>query len=220
MKSIINKIKFSENGLVPVIAQDEKNGEVLMFAFANRESVDLTVSTGYAHFWSRTRKKLWKKGETSGNVLLIKNILIDCDEDCLVYLVTPNGPACHTGEATCFHRDINNQLELATRINSNIPNKVYEVIRARKKDPDNQSSYTSSLFREGLKKILEKVDEESKEFIEASEDGDKEKIIYECTDLLFHMMVAIAEQDIEPSDIYRELYKRFGKKKKDYTLDE
>ena len=83
MKSIINKIKFNENGLVPVIAQDEKNGEVLMFAFANKESVDLTVSTGYAHFWSRTRKKLWKKGETSGNVLLIKNILIDCDEDCL-----------------------------------------------------------------------------------------------------------------------------------------
>lgn len=220
MKSIISEIKFDKNGLVPILVQNEADGEILMFAFANLEAVKKSVETGYAHFWSRKRKELWKKGESSGNVMLIKNILIDCDEDSLIYLVNPNGPACHTGERTCFYRDINNQPEYSSNIKSNIANKVFEVLKSRKKDLYNESSYTSSLFREGLKKILEKVDEESKEFIEASEEGDKEKIIYECTDLLFHMMVAIAEQDIEPADIYKELNKRFGKKKKDYTLDE
>ena len=111
MKSIISEIKFDKNGLVPILVQNEADGEILMFAFANLEAVKKSVETGYAHFWSRKRKDLCKIGESSGNVMLIKNILIDCDEDSLIYLVNPNGPACHTGERTCFYRDINNKPE-------------------------------------------------------------------------------------------------------------
>ena len=220
MESIINQIKYKENGLVPVIVQNYKTGDILMFAHANINAISRTVTSGYAHFWSKSRNVLWKKGETSGNTLFIKNILIDCDEDTLIYLVDPTGPTCHTGNNSCFFRDFDNKIFSSVVIEKNILNILFDVIRERKKDINNKSSYTASLFRGGLKKILEKIDEESKESIEASKIGNKDKIIYEYTDLLFHMLVALAEHNIEINDIYSELSRRFGKKKKDYTLDE
>ena len=138
----------------------------------------------------------------------------------MIYLVDPTGPTCHTGNNSCFFRDFDNKIFSSVVIEKNILNILFDVIRERKKDINNKSSYTASLFRGGLKKILEKIDEESKESIEASKIGNKDKIIYEYTDLLFHMLVALAEHNIEINDIYSELSRRFGKKKKDYTLDE
>lgn len=220
MESIINQIKYNENGLVPVVVQNYKTGDILMLAHANINALTQTITSGYAHFWSKSRNALWKKGETSGNTLSIKNILVDCDEDSLIYLVDPNGPTCHTGNNSCFFRDINNKTLSSVVTEKNILNILFDIIKERKKDIKNKSSYTTSLFNDGLKKILEKIDEESKEAIEASNIGKKDEIIYEYTDLLFHMLVALAEHNIEINDIYSELNRRFGKKKKDYTLDE
>ena len=109
MESIINQIKYNENGLVPVVVQNYKTGDILMLAHANINALTQTITSGYAHFWSKSRNALWKKGETSGNTLSIKNILVDCDEDSLIYLVNPNGPTCHTGNNSCFFRDIDNK---------------------------------------------------------------------------------------------------------------
>ena len=220
MESIINQIKYNENGLVPVVVQDYKTGDILMFAYANSDAVSHTVTSGHAHFWSRSRKALWKKGETSGNTLSIRNILVDCDEDSLIYLVDPSGPSCHSGNNSCFFRGINDTTPSSALSKKDILNTLFDVIKERKKDVNSEFSYTSSLFRSGIKKILDKIDEESKEAIEASEIGDRDKIVYEYTDLLFHMLVALAEHDIDIHDIYSELSRRFGKKKKDYTLDE
>ena len=220
MISIINDIKYNDSGLVPTIVQDYNTGDILMFAFSNEEAVRKSINTNIAHFWSRSRNELWEKGATSGNRLNIVNIYIDCDKDCLLYMVNPDGPACHTNTRSCFNTDLNNKEREVPLLETQVISEVFSIIENRKDEDGNDKSYTKSLFKDGLKKILSKVKEESNEAIEASENGEKDKIIYEYTDLLYHMMVAISYHDIDIKEIYKELEKRIGKTKKDYTLDE
>ena len=220
MNSIINEIKYNEKNLVPTIVQNYSTGDILMFAFSNQESLEKTIFTNYAHFWSRSRKKLWKKGEESGNVLKIKNIYIDCDKDCILFTTIPDGPTCHTKKISCFHTDIDEKVSQKPLIKTGVIEQVFSLIEERKDNTKKINSYTSSLFKEGLDKILSKIKEECDESIEASKFKNKENIIYEFTDLLYHMMVALSFHDINIQDIFQELEKRIGKKKKDYTLDE
>ena len=220
MHSIINEIKYNEKNLVPTIVQNYLNGDVLMFAFSNEESLNKTISTNYAHFWSRSREKLWRKGEESGNTLEIKNIYVDCDRDCILFTVIPAGPACHTMKISCFHNDLDKTSDEKPLIETGVMDKVFNIIEDRKKDMGMENSYTSSLFKEGLNKILDKIKEESNESIEASLIKDHANIVYEYTDLLYHMMVALSYHDIKIEEIFSELERRIGKKKKDYTLDE
>lgn len=214
-----NEIRYGDDGLVPVIIQDSVNGQVLMFAYANREAVEKMLATGKTHFWSRSRKKLWQKGKESGNVQEIKRVLLDCDRDCLLVVVEQKGVACHTGERTCFFRALDNERSVAPAFVGESKEKtideVYEVIMDRKRNPKDDS-YVSSLFKKGLDKVLEKVIEEAGEMIIASKNQKREDIIYEATDLLFHTLVALSYFDVTPRDVYAELARRFGKKGSDY----
>lgn len=215
----LNDIKFDDKGLVPVIVQDAGNGQVLMFAYANKESLQKTVETGNTHFWSRSREKLWMKGEESGNTQTVKAMYVDCDNDAVLVEVEQKGVACHTGQRTCFYRS-------ADRVETSAPGfgpeksgktleDVYEVIDDRKRNPK-EGSYVGGLFEKGLDKILKKVGEEAGEVIIASKNGDRKEIIYETADLWFHSLIALSYADITPEDIYQELDRRFGKPKEAY----
>lgn len=198
-------IKFDEKGLIPCIAQDYLTGEVLMLAYMNEESLKLTIETGFATYFSRSRQKLWKKGETSGNLQEIIGIYYDCDGDTLLALVNQTGPACHTGKRSCFYRPEK------PFINSNILSEDYKVIVDRRDKPK-EDSYTNYLFDKGLDKILKKIGEESSEIIIAAKNGKNEDTIGEISDFIYHLMVLMVELDIEWEDIYLELMNRQGKK--------
>ncbi len=210
------ELAWDDRGLIPVVVQDEETKDVLMVAYMNREALERTLVTGKAHFYSRKRKRLWMKGEESGNTLEVKRILVDCDADTLLLLVKPSGPACHTGHRSCFYRDIGGvELEKAEKVeypcDCSILERVYEVILDRKRDINNPNSYTASLFRKGLDKILKKIGEEASEVIIACKNEKEEEIVYEVADLLFHTLVALGYFDIAPVAVYEELCRRFGK---------
>ncbi len=215
----LDNIKFDDKGLVPVIVQDAENGQVLMFAYANKESLQKTVETGKTHFWSRSREKLWMKGEESGNTQTVKAMYIDCDNDTVLVEVDQKGVACHTGQRTCFYTSADNGEMNAPGFGSEKSGKtledVYGVIDDRKRNPK-EGSYVGGLFEKGLDKILKKVGEEAGEVIIASKNGDKKEIIYETADLWFHSLIALSYADISPEDIYKELGRRFGKPKEAY----
>ena len=217
----MEQIKFDENGLVPVIVQDASSGQVLMLAYANSEAIQKSIDTGNSHFWSRSREKLWMKGEESGNVQEIVEIYYDCDIDTILYLVNQTGPACHTGERTCFYRSMDGDKQapiFSTSDSAKTLDEVYEVIFDRKVNPQD-GSYVSGLFEKGLNKILKKIGEEGGETIMAAKDEDKKEIIYETADLWFHSMIALAYFGITPNDIYEELGRRFGKPKEAYRQE-
>ncbi len=195
----INKedLKFNENGLLPAVLQDYQTGQVLMLAYMNEEAFEKTIESGKATFWSRSRQKLWTKGETSGNYQYVKDIKIDCDNDTLLLLVDPAGPACHTGNESCFYRKIDNDFY----------KKLYEIIVDRKKNPK-EESYTSSLLKKGIDRIAKKIGEEASEVIIAGKNEDKEEIIYETADLIYHLFIMLVLYDIKISDIEKELEKR------------
>lgn len=207
----IEKIKYDEKGLVPAVIQDYITGEVLMVAYMNRESLEETIKTGYTNFWSRSRGELWKKGETSGNLQKVKDIRIDCDNDCLLINVEQTGVACHTGKHTCFYKTIEDgRIKEADRLKPNkavIIQELYEVILDRKTNPK-EGSYTNYLFEKGIDKILKKVGEEASEVIIAAKNHNKDEITYETADLLYHLMVLLVECGLKPEDIYRELKSR------------
>ncbi|MEK6223720.1 MAG: bifunctional phosphoribosyl-AMP cyclohydrolase/phosphoribosyl-ATP diphosphatase HisIE [Thermodesulfobacteriales bacterium] len=214
----LEQIKFNENGLVPVIVQDVSSGQVLMLAYANKDAIQKTIDSGKSHFWSRSREKLWMKGEESGNVQDIKELYYDCDIDTILYLVQQTGVACHTGERTCFYRSTNGNQEAPTfgsSDSSKTLDEVYEVILDRKLNPKD-GSYVSGLFEKGLDKILKKIGEEAGETIIGAKNGDKKEIIYETADLWFHSMIVLSYFEITPNDIYDELGRRFGKPKEAY----
>jgi len=213
----IKNLKYDSNGLIPAIIQDWKNGDVLMLAYMNEESLKKTIETGNTHFWSRSRNKLWKKGETSGNEQIVKEISYDCDNDTLLVKVEQKGVACHTGNRSCFYSKLTQvvipsearNLEVET-FSGNVIDKIYEVILDRKRNL-RESSYVSSLFKSGRDKILKKIGEEASEVVIGSKNDKKEEIIYEIADLWFHTLVLLGYHDISPEDIYKELQKRFGK---------
>jgi phosphoribosyl-ATP pyrophosphohydrolase/phosphoribosyl-AMP cyclohydrolase len=217
----LEQIKFNENGLVPVIVQDVSSGQVLMLAYANKDAIQKTIDSGKSHFWSRSREKLWMKGEESGNVQDIKELYYDCDIDTILYLVQQTGVACHTGERTCFYRSTNGNQEAPTfgsSDSSKTLDEVYEVILDRKLNPKD-GSYVSGLFEKGLDKILKKIGEEAGETIIGAKNGDKKEIIYETADLWFHSMIVLSYFGITPNDIYDELGRRFGKPKEAYRQE-
>lgn len=207
MEDPAEKLTFDERGLIPVIVQDAESGQVLMLAFANEEAVTKTVETRFAHFFSRSRGTLWKKGETSGNTLGIVSVKFDCDSDALLYRVRPAGPACHTGEASCFFRTLKGGEEAG---GVEIVSRVFETILDRQRRRP-AGSYVASLFEKGKDAILGKVAEESGELIQAARANNRQAVVHEAADLIFHVLVAMTESGIRPGDVYAELFRRFGR---------
>ncbi|MBU7008537.1 bifunctional phosphoribosyl-AMP cyclohydrolase/phosphoribosyl-ATP diphosphatase HisIE [Phosphitispora fastidiosa] len=199
----MNLLKFDAHGLIPAIIQDVNTDEVLMMAYMNKESLQKTLETGRTWFWSRSRKELWNKGATSGHYQEVRTISYDCDADSLLVKAVQTGAACHTGERTCFHNPV---LEAAAEdsASAGILNEVYEVIMSRKREMP-EGSYTTYLFTKGIDKICKKVGEEAAEVIIGAKNRNREEVIYEVGDLIYHLLVLLGEQGIEPSEVYREL---------------
>ncbi len=215
MNDILNKIDWNKTPLIPAIAQDFKSKEVLMLAYMNKEALKLTLDTNIAHYYSRSRKRIWKKGESSGNIQKVKDILIDCDEDSVLLKVEQVGnAACHTGRYSCFFRSVKSKEELykvdeKAIANYDIVDRVYHTILERK-SALSEKSYVASLFKKGENTILKKVIEEAGEFCFAIKDDKEEEIIYEACDLLFHSLVALGYKNISPELVKEELKRRFG----------
>ena len=200
----IDELKFNADGLIPAIVVDDNSGDVLMMAYMNRESLKISMEKKLTCFWSRSRKELWLKGETSGNYQHIREIVADCDRDTLLIYVKPDGPACHLGNESCFVDDVMPREEKAHEKFTICG--LMELIKGRKADPV-EGSYTSYLFDKGLDKILKKIGEESSEVIIAAK-NDRKEAIYEISDLIYHMLVLMAEMDIDIKDIIKELASR------------
>lgn len=203
----ISSVKFDEKGLIPAITQDYATGEVLMMAYMNREALEKTVSTCRAHYFSRSRNKLWLKGETSGNFQDVKAIYYDCDKDAVLLKVEQTGAACHTGERSCFFRRVDNGAEEAAGLA--VLSELFKTIEQRKKAAP-EKSYVASLYAKGIDAILEKVKEESAELIDAARNSRKGEIIHETADLLFHTFVLLGQKNISLQDILNELKRRAG----------
>ena len=218
MSEIVKNIKFDDKGLIPVIAQDYNTNEVLMMAYMNKEALEKSLETGKAHYFSRSRNKLWQKGETSGHYQYIKSIKIDCDNDALLIKVEQVEGACHTGHYSCFYREISEKeglKETQEKVfdekevydGSKVLKEVYDVIVDRTINPK-EGSYTNYLFEKGLDKILKKVGEEAAEVIIAAKNKDKGEIVYEISDLFYHLFVLMVERGVKLDDVYNELKKR------------
>ena len=201
------EIKFSSHGLIPAIAQDAVSGEVLMLAYMNKESLDKTLSTGKAHYFSRTRDKLWLKGETSGNFQEVIEVLYDCDADTLLLKVRQTGSACHTGERSCFFRRLDTgQKEIK---DASVIAELFRVIEKRK-EANIEESYVAHLFSKGVPKIAAKIHEEAAELISAAKRDGKKEIIHELCDLWFHTLVLLGYKDINIEDVFKELSRGSG----------
>ena len=197
------ELKFDEKGLIPAIVQDHYTKQVLTLAYMNRESLAITIDERRTCFWSRSRQELWRKGDTSGAVQHVVSITADCDGDALVVEVVKDGPACHTGEESCFF----NQLYLSDELKAFSYEGLYDLIAGRKSSPK-EGSYTTYLFEKGMDKILKKVGEECTEVIIGGSKNDREETIYEIADLTYHVMVLMVQMGITVEDITRELEKR------------
>ena len=200
------KIRYNERGLVPAIAQDYLDGTVLMMAWMNQESLQKTLDTGEAWYWSRSRQELWHKGATSGHIQKVRSLRYDCDSDALLLTIEQVGDiACHTGERSCFHQiDETKKAPPADTLSE-----VYRVIRDRQENP-NDTSYTCQLFAAGDNKILKKIGEETAEVVMACKDDEPEAIASEVADLLYHTLVALAHHNVDIRDVYRQLQSRRG----------
>ena len=199
---MIGKLNFDENGLIPAIVQDHYTKAVLTLAYMNAESLAISIAEKKTCFYSRSRKELWRKGETSGNWQHIVSIDADCDGDALVVEVVKDGPACHTGEETCFHTPV----FISDEIRRFSLNALFDLLVERRKTRP-EGSYTSYLFEQGLDKILKKVGEETTEVIIGAKNSSKE-MVYEIADLIYHLMVLMVSQDVALSDIIDELASR------------
>ena len=199
----MEKLKFDEKGLIPAIVQDHYTKEVLTLAYMNKESLAITIDERRTCFWGRSRQELWRKGDTSGNVQHVVSITADCDGDALVVEVVKDGPACHTGAESCFHKPLwESEENHAFTMDG-----LMEMLEGRKTNPK-EGSYTSYLFEKGLDKILKKVGEESTEVIIAGKAEDKAETIYEIGDLAYHVMVLMLELGITLEDVRNELASR------------
>ena len=199
----IEKLKFDENGLIPAVVVDSLSKKVLTVAYMNKESLKISIEKGLTCFYSRSRKELWLKGETSGNYQHIVSITADCDCDALTVVVEKDGPACHTGTDTCFTNEIYQSEE---RHQFTIEG-LYELLVGRKEEKP-EGSYTTYLFEKGIDKILKKVGEECTEVIIAGKADDKKETVYEIADLAYHVMVLMVQMGISVEDIKKELASR------------
>lgn len=205
---MMEKLKFNQDGLIPAIVQDHYTKEVLTLAYMNEESLKISISEKKTCFYSRSRQKLWRKGEESGNFQHIVSIKPDCDGDALLIEVVKDGPACHLGTESCFQPSIF-ETELGTEFSFEA---LYELIAERKANKKD-GSYTNYLFDKGLDKILKKVGEEATEVVIAAKDRDFKELRYEIADLAYHLLVLMVEQDMKIADIKEELAGRYAPKK-------
>jgi phosphoribosyl-AMP cyclohydrolase / phosphoribosyl-ATP pyrophosphohydrolase len=215
---VLSRLKFDAQGLIPAIVQDAGTGRVLTLAFMNREAVQLSLKERQTWFWSRSRQKMWHKGETSGNTQQILRVEADCDGDALLVTVLPQGPACHTGKESCFFSDVFG-AEFRPSFGSvsegrflRTIERLVEVIKARKVEMP-EGSYTTYLFSKGLDKILKKIGEESAETIIAAKNQTKSELTMESADLLYHLLVLFVNEGLEVENVLGELDKRAQKKK-------
>ncbi|MTI80140.1 MAG: bifunctional phosphoribosyl-AMP cyclohydrolase/phosphoribosyl-ATP diphosphatase HisIE [Firmicutes bacterium] len=221
MNCNIDELKYNQDGLIPAIVQDSGTKEVLMMAWMNKEAVEKTLASGETWFYSRSRQKMWHKGETSGHVQKVESVYYDCDADTLLVLARQMGAgACHEGYKSCFHYRLQsegsttvegeqqfNPDEVYSDSGANIINELYDVIAQRKKELP-EGSYTTYLFDKGVDKICKKIGEEAAEVIIGAKNRDKDEVGYEAADLIYHLLVLLAEQDISPQQVYNELAKR------------
>ena len=198
----LDELKFDEKGLIPAIVVDDETGKVLTLAYMNRESLNISMEKKLTCFWSRSRQELWLKGETSGNYQHIVSITADCDGDALEVRVKKDGPACHTGEESCFHNPV-----FGEKVDKFQLEGLYQLLQSRKKELP-EGSYTTYLFQKGLDKILKKVGEESTEVIIAGKAEDKAETIYEIADLAYHVLVLMVQMGSSVEDIRKELASR------------
>jgi phosphoribosyl-AMP cyclohydrolase / phosphoribosyl-ATP pyrophosphohydrolase len=214
-EELLQAIDWKKFPLIPAIVQESSSGEILMLAYMNEEALNLTLKTKFAHYFSRSRKKIWKKGESSGNFQHVEELYLDCDQDTiLLKVVQDGGIACHTGRKSCFFNRVDIQeapSPVLSQIEAyDIVDKVYHIVQERKKLADPKNSYVASLFAKGENSILKKVVEEAGELCFAIKDNNNADIVYEATDLLFHSLVALGYRDIHPDLIKDELKRRFG----------
>jgi len=192
-------VSFDQSGLVPAIVQDARTREVLTLAYMNQESLTRTLETGETWFWSRSRNELWHKGETSGNTQQVVSLASDCDNDAIVVLVNPAGPACHTGARSCFNVE-EGDFDVVLQ-------NLYELIQSRERDRPS-GSYTTYLFDKGLDKILKKVGEESAETIIAAKNEDRKQLVAEVSDLVYHLLVLLVARGVSLDEVRAELAQR------------
>ncbi|GEC91828.1 MULTISPECIES: bifunctional phosphoribosyl-AMP cyclohydrolase/phosphoribosyl-ATP diphosphatase HisIE [Brevibacillus] len=205
----VEKLRFDEKGLIPVIVQDAGSKTVLTLAYMNEESLQKSLATKETWFWSRSRQQLWHKGETSGHIQRIVSMRYDCDGDALVVMVEPNGPACHTGAYSCFSQEVLSHTdgEPVQADRFAILGELEELIAAREAERP-EGSYTTYLFEKGVDKILKKVGEETAEVIIAAKNRSREELRYEASDLIFHLMVLLREQKLPLDEVLTELQRR------------
>jgi phosphoribosyl-AMP cyclohydrolase / phosphoribosyl-ATP pyrophosphohydrolase len=206
----IEELKFDAAGLVPVVAQDARTGTVLMLAYADREALERTVVSGRAHYWSRSRSELWEKGGTSGHIQRVVEVRVDCDGDSILYRVEQSGPACHTGETSCFHRLVEADSLEGAGEPAHILARLESIVSERDLTRT-EGSYTSYLFDSGLDKILKKIGEEATEVVIAAKNEDRTALRGEAADLLFHLLVLMRQRGAPLSDVWEELEGRFGR---------
>jgi phosphoribosyl-ATP pyrophosphohydrolase/phosphoribosyl-AMP cyclohydrolase len=209
----VEDLKFDVQGLIPAVVQDARTREVLTLAYMNEESLRRTLEEGETWFWSRSRSELWHKGETSGNTQRVRRVIADCDRDALTILVEPRGPACHTGARSCFHHGIEDGKraeadkpvdEAESRNLGALLERLYALIESRRVERP-EGSYTTYLFNEGLDKILKKVGEEAAETIIAAKNDEPSKLVAEVSDLIYHLLVLMAERGLALEDVAKEL---------------
>jgi len=214
--ALIGQIRWDANGLVPTVVQDALSKEVLMLAYMNRESLRKTVESGETWFWSRSRGELWHKGATSGHTQRLVSLRYDCDGDALLAVVEQNGPACHTGSYTCFHRDASGGEPHRPRAGEDrfAPLSRLESVISQRYAERPEGAYTTYLFEKGIDKILKKVGEETAETIIAAKNSDNDELRYEASDLIFHLMVLLRERGLPLDEVPRELDSRHRPSKK------
>lgn len=201
----IDNVKFDDKGLVPVVVQDIKTNSVLMLAYMNRESLQMTLETGNMTYFSRSRQKLWRKGETSGHYQTLKEMKIDCDGDTLLAVVSQEGPACHTGSYSCFFESLYGNSDY--KGGYGVIDELFSVIEDRRDNPK-EGSYTNYLFDKGIDKICKKIGEEAAEIIIAAKNDAPDEIRYESADFLYHLLVLLCERGLNPGEVFAELEKR------------
>jgi len=200
----LDAVRFDERGLVPVVVQDARTGEVLTLAYANREALEETLRSKRSTFFSRSRGELWRKGETSGHYQEVLEVVLDCDQDAVLYKVLPHGPACHTGARSCFHHPV---LGPGPSSLGEVLERVYATIQERIRTLP-EGSYVARLHQEGLDRILKKVAEEAGEVLLAAKNQNKEELLWESADLLFHLLFTLAEAGVSLSELAETLRAR------------
>lgn len=209
-EKFVEKVDFEKmKGLVPVVVQDSSNNRVLTQAFMNKQALQLTLTSGKMHYWSRTKKRIWLKGEESGHHSLLQNAILDCDNDAILFKVQQIGVCCHTGRETCFHNPIIAEKELV--VDARILERIYEVVVDRIRNPT-EKSYVSKLHRKGEDAVLQKIGEETTELVLAVKANRPEQIVHEATDILFFILVLFAHKNLKLQEIFEQLKHRHQEK--------